>query len=125
MNLAFPYGFDSTGHTAQTDLLTHIRDMILQILFTAPGERVNRPTFGSGTAQLVFEPNSDVLAAIQQQAIQAGLQQWLSDLIRVQSVTVTADEATLQVTVVYTVIASQQQLTEQFVYGSGAGAGGS
>ena len=59
-----------------------------------------------------------MLAAAQQQAIQAGLQQWLSDLIRVQSVTVTADEATLQVTVVYTVIQSQQQQTQQFVYGS-------
>src|ERR1700683_732871 len=99
MNLGFAYNFDSTGHTAQTDLLSHISDMIEQILFTSPGERVNRPTFGSGTAQLVFAPNSDVLAAAQQQAIQAGLQQWLSDLIRVQSVNVTADDATLQVTV--------------------------
>ncbi len=124
-DLAFPCGFDGTGHTARAaSPAAHIADMIEQILFTAPGERVNRPTFGSGTAQLVFEPNSDVLAAIQQQAIQAGLQQWLSDLIRVQSVTVTADEATLAVTVAYTVIASQQQLTEQFVYGTGAGAGG-
>ena len=69
--------------------------MIEQILFTSPGERVNRPTFGSGTAQLVFAPNSDVLAAAQQQVIQAGLQQWLSDVIRVQSVDVTAEDATL------------------------------
>ena len=106
------------GHTAQTDPLTHIGDMIEQILFTSPGERVNRPTFGSGTAQLVFAPNSDVLAAAQQQAIQAGLQQWLSDLIRVQSVRSTAEEATLQVTVVYTVIQTQQQQTQQFVYGA-------
>jgi uncharacterized protein len=125
-DLAFPYGFDAAGHTAQAaSPAAHIGDMIEQILFTAPGERVNRPTFGSGTAQLVFEPNSDVLAAIQQQAIQAGLQQWLSDLIRVQSVSVTTDDATLLVTVAYTVIASQQQLTEQFVYGSGTGAGAS
>lgn len=121
MNIAFPYAFDTTGHTAQTDPLTHVGDMIEQILFTAPGERVNRPTFGSGTAQLVFEPNSDVLAAAQQQAIQAGLQQWLSDLIRVQSVTVTAQEgqeATLIVTVVYSLLQGQQQQTQRFVYGS-------
>jgi phage baseplate assembly protein W len=118
MNIAFPYAFDATGHTAQTDPLTHISDMIEQILFTSPGERVNRPTFGSGKAKLVFAPNSDILAAAQQQAIQAGLQQWLSDLIRVQSVTVTADEAALVVTVVYTVIQAQQQQTQQFVYGS-------
>ena len=122
MNLAYAYNFDSTGHTAQTDALTHIRDMIEQILFTSPGERVNRPTFGSGTAQLVFAPSSDVLAAVQQQAIQAGLQQWLSDLIRVQSVDVSADDATLAITVVYTVLQTQQQQTQQFVYG---GAGGS
>ena len=118
VNIAFPYAFDATGHTAQTDPATHVGDMIEQILFTSPGERVNRPTFGSGTAQLVFAPNSDVLAAAQQQAIQAGLQQWLSDLIRVQSITVTAEESTLLVTVVYTLIQSQQQQTQQFVYGS-------
>jgi hypothetical protein len=120
MNLAFPFNFDATGHTAQTDLLTHISDMIEQILFTSPGERVNRPTFGSGTAQLVFAPNSDLLASAQQQAIQAGLMVWLSDLIRVQSVTVAANDATLQITVVYTVIQTQQQQTQQFVYGGAA-----
>ncbi len=121
MNLAFPFNFDSTGHTAQTDPATHIRDMVEQILLTSPGERVMRPTFGSGTAQLVFAPNSDVLAAAQQQAIQAGLQQWLADLIRVQTVTVAANDATLLITVVYTIIQTQQRQTQQFVYG-GAGA---
>lgn len=121
MNIAFPYGFDDTGHTAQTDPLAHVGDMIEQILFTSPGERVNRPTFGSGTAQLVFAPNSDVLAAAQQQAVQAGIQMWLSDVVRVESVTVMAEESTLQVTVVYTVIQTQQQHTQQFVYGGGAG----
>lgn len=122
MNLAFPYNFDTTGHTAQTDALQHIEDMVEQILFTSPGERVNRPTFGSGTAQLVFAPNSDVLAAAQQNVIQASLQMWLSDLIRVQSVTVVAEDATLLITVVYVVLQTQQLQTQQFVYG-GAGAG--
>jgi Bacteriophage baseplate protein W len=119
-NVAFPYGYDTTGRTAATDLPGHIRDMILQILLTSPGERVNRPTFGSGTATLVFAPNSDALAGAQQQIIQAALQQWLSDLIRVQSVTVTADDATLLITVVYTILQTQQQQTEQFVYGGPA-----
>jgi phage baseplate assembly protein W len=117
MNLAFPYNFDSTGHTAQTTLAEHVRDMIEQILFTSPGERVNRPTFGSGTAQLVFAPNSDVLSSAQQQAIQAGLQQWLSDLIRVQSVRVTAQDSTLLITVTYKIVQTQQMETQQFVYG--------
>jgi phage baseplate assembly protein W len=120
MNLAFPYGFDATGHTAQTDFSSHVRDMIEQILFTSPGERVNRPTFGTGTAQLVFAPNSDVLAAAQQNLIQAALQQWLSDVIRVQSVAVVAEDATMQITVVYVLLATQQRQTQQFVYGGGS-----
>jgi phage baseplate assembly protein W len=122
VDLAFPYGYDSTGHTAQAaSPAAHIAEMIEQILYTAPGERVNRPTFGSGTAQLVFEPASAVLAAAAQQAIQAGLQQWLPDLIRVQSVTVTASDGMVQVTVSYTILAAQQQLIQQFVYDAPGG----
>lgn len=125
MNLAFPYALDPTGHTGQTTLVEHIAQMIEQILFTSPGERVNRPTFGSGTAQLVFAPNSDMLAAAQQNVIQASLQMWLSDLIRLQSVSVTAQDSTLLITVVYIVLATQQQQTQQVVYGTPATGGAS
>jgi Bacteriophage baseplate protein W len=117
MDIAFPYGFDRTGRTAAADPDTHIRDLIRQVLLTAPGERLNRPNFGAGTGQLVFAPNSDMLAMAQQSLIQAGLQQWLSDLIQVQSVQVENIDATLQVTVQYTVILTQQRQTTQFVAG--------
>lgn len=124
MNLAFPFNFDMTGRTAATDVPSHVRDMIEQILFTSPGERVNRPTFGSGTAQLVFAPNSDVLATAQQNVIQASLQMWLSDLIRVQAVTVVAADTTLQITVDYVLLQTQEQQAGHFVYGAeGAGEG--
>ncbi len=120
MDIRFPYGFDTSGWTAQTDLATHIRDMVEQIVLTSPGERVNRPTFGTGTGALVFEPNSGVLAAAQQQLIQASLQQWLSDLIRVESVVVTAEDSTLLITIRYTILLNQQQQTQQLIYGGGA-----
>jgi uncharacterized protein len=121
MDLAFPFGFDRSGRTASaSDQDRHIRDLIEQVLLTAPGERVNRPTFGTGTAQLVFAPNSDMLAIAQQKLIQAGLQQWLSDLIQVQSVTVENDDATLLVTVQYTVILTQRAQAAQFVVGGSA-----
>jgi uncharacterized protein len=121
MDLAFPYAFDSTGHTASADPTRHIVDLIEQVLLTNPGERVNRPAFGTGTGQLVFAPNSDTLAAAQQKMIQAGLQQWLSDLIQVQSVTVENNEATLLITVHYTVILTQRKQAAQFVVGGAAG----
>ena len=66
MNIDFPLHFDDRGRTAATDDDEHVRDLIEQVLFTAPGERVNRPTFGSGLLQLVFAPNSDALAAATQ-----------------------------------------------------------
>ena len=56
--LDFPYHVDGTGRSATTGAADHVRDLIEQVLFTAPGERVMRPDFGSGLLALVFEPNS-------------------------------------------------------------------
>ena len=94
--LDYPFHFDTRGRTAETSDDEHIRDMIEQVLFTAPGERVNRPTFGCGLMQLVFAPNSDALAATSQFLVQGALQQWLGDLIVVEAVQVEADDSTLR-----------------------------
>ncbi|MBL8499021.1 MAG: GPW/gp25 family protein [Nitrosomonas sp.] len=114
MNIDFPYHFDNLGRTAATGDDDHIRDMIEQFLFTNSGERVNRPNFGSGLLQLVFAPNSPELAATVQFTVQAGLQQWLGDVIAVEMIEVISDEAALQVTVKYQVLRSQQTRTETF-----------
>ena len=108
MNIAFPWQIDGTGRTASADDTTHIRDMIEQLLFTAPGERVNRPDFGSGLLQMVFAPNSPELAATLQFTTQAAVQRYLGDLIDLRNLTVTPDDATLNVTVRYVVRATQQ-----------------
>ena len=110
----FPYGVDARGRTASTSEGEHVRDLIEQVLFTAPGERVNRPTFGSGLLQLVFAPNSDALAAATQLAVQAALQEWLADRIAVQDVTVEAIDSTLTATVVYADRVTQQSQTATF-----------
>jgi phage baseplate assembly protein W len=110
----FPYHVDVRGRTATTDADDHLRDLIAQVLFTAPGERVNRPGFGSGLLQLVFAPNGDQLAVATQSLVQGALQQWLSDLIHVESVAVEHHEGTLQVAVTYVVRRSQQRQTAQF-----------
>ena len=117
----FPYQFDSRGRTASPDDDdAHIRDLIEQVLFTTPGERVNRPDFGSGLLQLVFQPNSVELAAATQFLVQGSLQQWLGDLILVEAVEVEADDATLRVTVQYVVRRSQGRTVAQFQRGGTA-----
>ena len=114
MQVDYPYHFDGRGRTAETDSDDHIRDLIEQVLFTSPAERVNRPTFGSGVMRLVFEPNSDALATATQQLVQGALQQWLGDLIQVQAVEVQNEDATLQITVRYIVRRTQQAKVAQF-----------
>ena len=117
MNLDFPYRFDSRGRTADTSDEDHIRDLIEQVLFTAPGERVNRPDFGSGLQRLVFAPNSDELAAATQFLVQGSLQQWLGDLIEGSEVDVQNEDSTLRITVQYIIRRTQQQQTAQFTRG--------
>jgi uncharacterized protein len=117
MNIDFSFHFDARGRTAETDDSNHVRDLIEQVLFTAPGERVNRPDFGCGLQRLVFAPNSDELAAATQFLVQGSLQQWLGDLIEVNEVQVESDDAKLFVQIQYTERRTQQTRTEQFSRG--------
>lgn len=114
MNIDFPFHFDSRSRTATTGDDDHIHDMIEQCIFTNPGERVNRPDFGSGVLQLVFAPNSPELAAALQFTVQAGLQRWLGDLIEVQTLEVTSVESTLRVVIQYVVRRTGERRSEAF-----------
>lgn len=109
MNVDYPYTFDHRGLTAETDQDDHIRDLIHHVLFTAPGERVNRPDFGAGLLQLTFEPNSAELANTTEMLVQASLQRWLGDRILVESVSVENLDSKLVITIDYLVRASQQR----------------
>lgn len=103
MNIDFPFDFDGSGRTATTDDDDHIRDLIEQLLFTSPGERVNRPDFGSGLLKMVFAPNSAGLASTLQGAVQAAVQRWLGDLIELKALDVQAENSTLSLTMSYLV----------------------
>jgi phage baseplate assembly protein W len=112
--LDHPFHFDGRGRTAETDDDGHLRDLIEQIVFTAPGERVNRPTFGSGLLQLVFAPQSAELAATTQFLVQGALQQWLGDRIDVEAVEVETVDAELRVVIQYVVRRTRQRQTVEF-----------
>ena len=114
MNLDFPFHFDDRGRTATTDDDDHVRDMIEQLLFTNPGERVNRLDLGSGILQLVFAPNSPELAATLQFTMQAALQQWLGDVIEVRRLEVTSEDAKLSVLLQYLIRRTGELKTETF-----------
>jgi phage baseplate assembly protein W len=114
MQIDYPFHFDDRKRTALTTENDHIRDMIEEILFTSPGERVNRPDFGCGLMQLVFAPGSDELAGATKFLVHGALQKWLGDRIRVESVVVENQEATLNVTIQYVVLKAQTRQIAQF-----------
>ncbi len=101
INIEFPFQFDRRGRTAEIGDKAHLRQMIRQLLFTTPGERVNQPDFGCGLRQMIFAPNSPELAAALQFTLQAALQRWLGDLIKVQTLEVTSVDAKLSINIVY------------------------
>jgi uncharacterized protein len=113
-HFGFPFRLDGRGRTASADEDTHVKQLIEQLLFTAPGERVNRPTFGTAIRQMVFSPVSGETAAAIQFMMQGALQQWLGDVIQVSGVTVRAEDSTLHVTVQYIVRRNRQAQVTQF-----------
>jgi len=117
MNLFFPYQFDGRGRTQEAALQDYLHQLVEQVLFTSPGERVNLPDFGSGLLQLPFAPNSQELAAATQFAVQGALQKWLSGYVKVQSVTATAQDAVITVTVSYTPLSTDVTQVQTFTYG--------
>ena len=114
MQIDFPFRINAQRRTATTEGDEHIRDLIEQVLFTSPGERVNRPDFGSGLLQLVFAGNSDELATATQFMVQGALQQWLGEIIQLEDVSVVAQDSTLLVTVRYVVRRTQERRVDRF-----------
>jgi phage baseplate assembly protein W len=112
--LDFPFHTDGAGRAANTGEEDHVRDLIWQVLFISPGERVNRPDFGCGLKALVFAPNSEALAAATQTLVKGSLQKWLADEIEVEDVGVDSVEERLVVTVVYRRRVDGERRVERF-----------
>lgn len=101
--VCFPFPFAvSGGRVLATGGDEALRGKIIQVLFTAPGERVNAPEFGCGLFNLVFEPNDGALATALEFTISQALARWLGDEIRVDGVGVEADGGQVVIELAYT-----------------------
>jgi uncharacterized protein len=114
VDIAFPLRVADDGRIARTDLAGHVRDMIEQLIFTNPGERVNRPDFGSGLYQLLFAPNSVELTATVQFTMMAALQQYLGDVVEVLSLDVTEADGKLEIDLSYRIVRTDERATARF-----------
>jgi len=115
MHLRYPFGLDQIGRLASAQTQEeYIVELMEQVLFTNPGERVNRPDFGCGTLLLVFEPGQSQLSTITSTTIQASLERWMGELIDLQDVTVSFQESELLVTVEFSIIRTKKTQIAEF-----------
>ena len=112
ITFGFPFAVGAGGGIVATGGDEAIRGKIIQVLFTAQGERVHKPAFGCGLFNMVFEPSDAVMAAAMEFSVGRALAQWLKDDIVVDAVTVTREETHLLVQVAYT---RKQDLARQAV----------
>jgi phage baseplate assembly protein W len=112
--VGFPWAIGDDGRTATVDRTRHVRDLIELVVLTSLGERVNRPTFGSGLLQAVFGPASDEAAATAQVLVQSSLHEWLGDLIEVEGIAIEHVEARLTVTIQYMIRADRERRIDAF-----------
>jgi phage baseplate assembly protein W len=96
-----PFAVDGRGRGALTNVDDHVRDLIIAVLFTNPGERVNVPDFGCGLRQLIFAPNSALLATATESLAASALSRWLADWIIVDTIAVTVVDNMLTVELNY------------------------
>lgn len=114
LEVGFPFQLDTRGRASDPGWEQHVHDMVELVLFTAPGERVNRPDFGCGLLELVFSPETAEEVSVVQHLARAQLQRWLGDVITVRSLTVEARETTLDVRVEYLLIDDDERRVATF-----------
>lgn len=110
-SLHYPFKIDAgLGRLAvETDYAEYAEQLIRQVLFTNPGERVNRPDFGCGLRRMIFAPNSEANASLLQVMVFEALKAWLSEVIELDEVKVIPKEETLEVLIAYLLISRQER----------------
>jgi phage baseplate assembly protein W len=110
-SIKHPFAVDvGRGRLAEEEnYAAHVEQMMFQVLFTAPGERINRPDFGCGVKRLVFAPNSEVSAALAQVTIFQALTRWLGTAIEVNDVKALAIDSRMEIKIAYTLKARNER----------------
>jgi phage baseplate assembly protein W len=114
--LKFPFALTPEGGVATVDADRHVRELIEQVLFTSPGERVMLPEFGAGLMDLVFAPSNDVLIAAAEFKVARALQTFLADRALIHAVDVRSEGERVTISVVYTRARDLKQETAAFEF---------
>ncbi len=101
-HLSFPFRIGSNGRTAiVSSQEQHVRDEIIQLLLTNPGERVFLPEFGGGLRRLVFEPLDEATRGVTKAMITQALSTWLGHRVTLENLSVEVEGTAIDVSIKY------------------------
>jgi phage baseplate assembly protein W len=112
--LGLPFQIGALGAPRTANRAVGARQQIEQLLFTLPGERVNRPDFGCGVQRLVFSGASAEAAAATEYVVRVAMGKFLTDVLTVDAVKVTVDDVTLSVDILYTLVDTGEEMADTF-----------
>jgi phage baseplate assembly protein W len=108
--IRFPFSISARGAVSGSARAEVVRQQIEQVLFTSPGERVGRPTFGCGIERLVFAGTGSATIAAAEYSIGVNLRQAMGEVILVDAVRVRAADNELLIDILFTIRATAEEL---------------
>jgi phage baseplate assembly protein W len=103
-HLSYPFRIAPEGRTATVATLEeHVYGEVLQLLLTNPGERPFLPDFGGGVRRMVFEGAGQTTEAMAKALISLAISRWLDQRVTLQELTVTTQNSSVIVDLVYRV----------------------
>jgi len=114
-HLSFPFRIASNGRSAQVPALeAHVRDELIQLILTNPGERAFLPEFGGGVRRLVFENASETIAGVTKARITQAISRWLGQRVTLEDLQVTIDNSTLEIQIQYRIAGTKDSRIMKF-----------
>jgi phage baseplate assembly protein W len=101
-HLSFPFRTGPDGRMASVKTLDeHVRDELVQLILTNPGERPFLVDFGGGARRLVFESADDATAAVTKAQLTQSITHWLGHRVELEYIDVKIEDSTINVDIRY------------------------
>ena len=114
-HLAFPFHVGADGRTVNpASLDEHVKQELVQLLLTNPGERPFLPEFGGGARRLVFEGITDTTESMTKAMVSQAIGRWLGERVTLESLDVSAQDATITIDITYRLAGTADQRTLRF-----------
>lgn len=114
-HLSFPFRVGPDGRTAQVaSLEEHVRDELIQLLLTNPGERAFLPELGGGLRRLVFEPADEASRGMTKAAVTQAISNWLGHRVTLEDLAVEIENATIEVEIKYRLAGTEDSRVMRF-----------